>query len=131
LSFSIYEESNIWKSKAIPKKMALCRSAAKTARFARRQPESVFWYGARKEAPCLPPWVNPQRKNSRQAKICCTSRMTQQCTSMLAMAQLFFRQQTKRHDDQTTTGIRSQRRINAEEKPVCYGYEENAQPTRN
>ena len=51
----------------------------------------------------------------------------QHCFSMFAMAQLFFRQQTKRHNDQTAAGIRGQRRINAEEKPVCYGYEENAQ----
>ena len=50
---------------------------------------------------------------------------------MLAMAQFFFRQQTKRHDDQTATGICSQRRINAKEKPVCYGYEEDAQSARS
>jgi hypothetical protein len=50
---------------------------------------------------------------------------------MLAMAQFFFRQQTKRHNDQTATGVRSQRRINAEQEPVCYGYEENAQSARS
>jgi hypothetical protein len=48
---------------------------------------------------------------------------------MFAMAQFFLRQQTKRHDDQTAAGIRSQRWVNAEQEPVCYGYEENAQPT--
>ena len=46
---------------------------------------------------------------------------------MLAMTQLFFRQQAESHNDQTATGISSQRRVKAEEKPVCYGYEENAQ----
>ena len=49
---------------------------------------------------------------------------------MFAMAQFFFRQQAERHNDQAATNIGGKRRVKAEEKPVCYGYEENAQSTR-
>ena len=82
---------------------------------------------SQKRALCLPPNENPEGSDRRQATICCTPRMASHCPSMFAMAQLFFRQQTKRHNDQTATGICRQRRIKAEKKPVCYGYEENAQ----
>jgi hypothetical protein len=50
-----------------------------------------------------------------------------QCISMLAMTQLFFRQQPERHNDQTATRICGKRRVKAEQKPVCYGYEKDAQ----
>ena len=47
---------------------------------------------------------------------------------MLPVAQLFFRQQSERHNYQTATGICGKRWIKTEQKPVCYGHEENAQP---
>lgn len=50
---------------------------------------------------------------------------------MLAMAQLFFRQQAERHNDQAATSIGGKRRVKTEEEPVCYGYEEDAQPIEN
>jgi hypothetical protein len=46
---------------------------------------------------------------------------------MLPMGQLFFRQQYKCHHDHSTSRICRERWIKAEEQPVCYGHEEDAQ----
>ena len=46
------------------------------------------------------------------------------------MTQLFFGQQSEGYDDQAAAGISCQRRVEAEEQPVCNGDEEDAQSGR-
>jgi hypothetical protein len=67
-------------------------------------------------------------RNHDKQFVCCASRVTLHCISMLAMAQLFLCQQAECHYDQATTSVCGEGRVEAEQKPICYGYEEDAQP---
>ena len=63
----------------------------------------------------------------RQLKVCEARGLL---GSVLPMTQLFFGQQSEGYDDQAATGISCQRRVEAEEQPVCNGDEEDAQSGR-
>jgi hypothetical protein len=72
--------------------------------------------------------LGQQENNPRLSSMAVGSAWSElRLSSVLPMTQLLFGQQSEGYDDQAAASISRQRRVEAEEQPVCNGDEKHAQ----